>query len=268
MTPSLNRSWRRASAAALSGNAGQSTTDPPNAASSGSIRARSPASAVMAPEDLTENLAIRPIRPCLHLGLVPTEGREQGLVVVLDAVRSHRGPQRGKDPGLPVDEGPVAVEGQDVVVVEVEGHAAMLAGDVARTWTAPPRGVGSTAMDARILLVEDDPSIREVTAMGLRAAGFEVDTAADGVAGLEKWRNGRARPRAARRDAAADGRARGLPRDPPRIDDAGRDADRARRHHRRRRRARGRGGRLRQEAVRDARARGARASGIASDPRR
>ena len=43
-------------------------------------------------------------------------------------------------------------------------------------------------MDARILLVEDDPSIREVTAIGLRAAGFEVDTAADGVAGLEKWR--------------------------------------------------------------------------------
>jgi len=43
-------------------------------------------------------------------------------------------------------------------------------------------------MDARILLVEDDPSIREVTAMGLRAAGFEVDTAADGIAGLEKWR--------------------------------------------------------------------------------
>ena len=43
-------------------------------------------------------------------------------------------------------------------------------------------------MDARILLVEDDPSIREVTAMGLRAAGFEVDTAADGIAGLERWR--------------------------------------------------------------------------------
>src|SRR5919112_49303 len=43
-------------------------------------------------------------------------------------------------------------------------------------------------MDARILVIEDDPSIREVTAIGLRAAGFEVDTAADGVAGLEKWR--------------------------------------------------------------------------------
>jgi two-component system response regulator MtrA len=45
-------------------------------------------------------------------------------------------------------------------------------------------------MDARILLVEDDPSIREVTAIGLRAAGFEVDTAADGAAGLERWRQG------------------------------------------------------------------------------
>jgi len=43
-------------------------------------------------------------------------------------------------------------------------------------------------MDARILLVEDDPSIREVTAIGLRAAGFEVETAADGAVGLERWR--------------------------------------------------------------------------------
>ena len=43
-------------------------------------------------------------------------------------------------------------------------------------------------MDAQILLVEDDPSIREVTALGLRAAGFTVATAADGVDGLERWR--------------------------------------------------------------------------------
>ncbi len=42
-------------------------------------------------------------------------------------------------------------------------------------------------MDARILLVEDDPSIREVTAIGLRNAGFTVDTAADGRAGLERF---------------------------------------------------------------------------------
>ncbi len=43
-------------------------------------------------------------------------------------------------------------------------------------------------MDARILLVEDDPSIREVVALGLRGAGFTVTTAADGAEGLERWR--------------------------------------------------------------------------------
>ena len=42
-------------------------------------------------------------------------------------------------------------------------------------------------MDARILLVEDDPSIREVTAIGLRSAGFVVETAADGAEGLERF---------------------------------------------------------------------------------
>ncbi len=42
-------------------------------------------------------------------------------------------------------------------------------------------------MDARILLVEDDPSIREVTAIGLRNAGFTVETAADGAVGLERF---------------------------------------------------------------------------------
>ncbi len=41
-------------------------------------------------------------------------------------------------------------------------------------------------MDARILLVEDDPSIREVTAIGLRNAGFTVETAGDGQAGLDR----------------------------------------------------------------------------------
>ena len=46
-------------------------------------------------------------------------------------------------------------------------------------------------MDARILLVEDDASIREITALGLRGAGFEVDTAADGAEGLERWRRER-----------------------------------------------------------------------------
>jgi two-component system response regulator MtrA len=44
-------------------------------------------------------------------------------------------------------------------------------------------------MDGRILLVEDDPSIREVTALGLRAAGFEVTAAGDGVEGLARARS-------------------------------------------------------------------------------
>ena len=42
-------------------------------------------------------------------------------------------------------------------------------------------------MDAKILLVEDDPSIREVTAIGLRNAGFTVETAADGREGLDRF---------------------------------------------------------------------------------
>ena len=42
-------------------------------------------------------------------------------------------------------------------------------------------------MDARILLVEDDPSIREVTGIGLESAGFSVATAMDGAAALERF---------------------------------------------------------------------------------
>ena len=43
-------------------------------------------------------------------------------------------------------------------------------------------------MDGNILLVEDDPSIREVTAIGLRNAGFDVTTASDGQEGLDRFR--------------------------------------------------------------------------------
>ncbi|HEY3523037.1 MAG TPA: response regulator transcription factor [Candidatus Limnocylindrales bacterium] len=43
-------------------------------------------------------------------------------------------------------------------------------------------------MEGRILLVEDDASIREVVELGLARAGFEVEAAADGVAGLDRFR--------------------------------------------------------------------------------
>lgn len=44
-------------------------------------------------------------------------------------------------------------------------------------------------MRDRILLVEDDRSIRETTEMGLRAAGFEVVTAASGHEAIERFRD-------------------------------------------------------------------------------
>jgi len=42
-------------------------------------------------------------------------------------------------------------------------------------------------MAHRILLVEDDPSIRELTTIGLRAAGYEVVAAADGREALDRF---------------------------------------------------------------------------------
>lgn len=46
-------------------------------------------------------------------------------------------------------------------------------------------------MDATILLVEDDPSIREITRLGLQDAGFAVETAADGDEALVRFRHDR-----------------------------------------------------------------------------
>jgi two-component system, OmpR family, response regulator MtrA len=45
------------------------------------------------------------------------------------------------------------------------------------------------AVDATILIVEDDPSIREITKMGLQDAGFVVHTAADGEEALTRFRH-------------------------------------------------------------------------------
>lgn len=46
-------------------------------------------------------------------------------------------------------------------------------------------------MDAHILMIEDDASIREVTTLGLQAAGFTVTTALDGDEGLAQFRRDR-----------------------------------------------------------------------------
>jgi two-component system, OmpR family, response regulator MtrA len=44
-------------------------------------------------------------------------------------------------------------------------------------------------MEGRVLVVEDDASIREVTALGLRRAGLRVSTAGDGGTALATWRS-------------------------------------------------------------------------------
>jgi two-component system response regulator MtrA len=46
-------------------------------------------------------------------------------------------------------------------------------------------------VEATILLVEDDPSVREITQLGLRDAGFFVHTAADGEEALVRFRHDR-----------------------------------------------------------------------------
>jgi two-component system, OmpR family, response regulator MtrA len=51
----------------------------------------------------------------------------------------------------------------------------------------PPRPP-DVVTGGRILLVEDDASIREITAIGLTAAGFAVETAEDGVVAIDRFR--------------------------------------------------------------------------------
>jgi two-component system response regulator MtrA len=45
-------------------------------------------------------------------------------------------------------------------------------------------------VDERLLLIEDDASIREIVSIGLKAAGFRVTTAMDGREGLASVRSG------------------------------------------------------------------------------
>jgi two-component system, OmpR family, response regulator MtrA len=45
-------------------------------------------------------------------------------------------------------------------------------------------------VDERLLLIEDDASIREIVSIGLKAAGFRVETAMDGRQGLASVRAG------------------------------------------------------------------------------
>ena len=112
------------------------------------------------------------------------------------------------------------------------------------------------ALPHRILIVDDDPHIREVIRFALKKAGMNVTEARDGKEALSAL-PGPARPRRARYRHAGDRRARGLPRDPQDLRRADPVPLRARRRDRPRARPRDRRRRLRHQALQPARAGGA-----------
>ncbi len=63
----------------------------------------------------------------------------------------------------------------------------------------------------RLLVVDDEPTVRELLSATLRFAGFEVSSAATGAEAVEAVRRAAARPGPARRDAARPGRVPGRP---------------------------------------------------------
>ena len=109
-------------------------------------------------------------------------------------------------------------------------------------------------MARTILVVDDEPTLRETLVDALEADGFRV------VAGRRRARGARhvprraARPRPARPDAPRAVRHRGLPHHPGRIGRPDRDADGQGLRARQGRRARARRRRLRHQAVQPARA--------------
>ena len=123
------------------------------------------------------------------------------------------------------------------------------------------------AEQARILVVDDEPAVQSALSRALTLERYEVAQARDGQRGARTARRRPLRGGDPRHRDAARRRARGLPAPARgRRPHAGADADRARRGRRPRRRARRRRRRLPGQAVRAARAAGARARAAA--PRR
>ena len=73
---------------------------------------------------------------------------------------------------------------------------------------------GAMARHARVLVVDDEPMVREVLTRYLRRDGFEVDDGGGRRRGARRPSRPVARTSSARPDAAADRRARGLPPHP------------------------------------------------------
>src|SRR5690606_28116389 len=73
-------------------------------------------------EHQSQNLAVGLIRRLLDAGLQAPEEFEDLLVTQLDAPPRQDRPQRIDDARFPVDQGPVAVEGQDPVGRQIQRH--------------------------------------------------------------------------------------------------------------------------------------------------
>ena len=58
-------------------------------------------------------------------------------------------------------------------------------------WDTATAPVAAAAPTARVLVVDDEPSMRQMLSFALRREGYDVSTADDGRAALEALRDGR-----------------------------------------------------------------------------
>jgi hypothetical protein len=71
-----------------------------------------------------ERRRVLPFDSCLVVGI----GEQQVLIAQLEALFARPRRQDRSDPGLPVDEGPIAVEGERLVLrqIQISGHVVFL----------------------------------------------------------------------------------------------------------------------------------------------
>ena len=76
--------------------------------------------------DLDEHVTVAPERSFLDTSLMPGVRGQDLFIVEVHAMRPEQVAKSVDDPGLPVDQGAVAVEGKGLESAEVKGHGARL----------------------------------------------------------------------------------------------------------------------------------------------